>query len=133
MFTASYYSFKGTGRIGISRGTPRGAPAGYRKYAPLAPGRWLWTTDDEATYRDLYFAQLSKLDPARVIADLHRLAGDCAVPTLLCFCNLTNPGAWCHRTMCAEWITQKVGLAVIELSPAVVRKMRKVEQLNLGL
>ena len=132
MFTASYYSFKGAGRIGISRGIPRGVPAGYRRYPPLAPGEWLWTTDDEATYRDLYFAQLSKLDPARVIADLHKLAGD-TVPTLLCFCDLRKTGAWCHRTMVAEWIKDKTGLTTVELSPSYVRKIRAAEQLNLGI
>ena len=108
-------------------------PAGYRRYAPLAPGEWLWTTDDEVTYRDLYFAQLSELDLSRVIADLHRLAGNHAVPALLCFCNLTKAGAWCHRTMVAEWITETTGLAIVELSPTAVRKIPKLEQLNPGL
>lgn len=133
MFTASYYSFKGAGRIGISRGTPRGVPAGFRKYVPLSPGVWLWETTDQNEYRDRYFDQLSKLDPAQVIADLHRLAGECAIPTLLCFCNLTKPGAWCHRTMVAEWVTEKVGLSIIELSPTAVRKLRKNEKLLLNL
>ena len=131
MFTSSFYQFKGAGRIGISRGTPRGVPAGFRKYAPLAPGDWFHDTTDHAEFRDRYFAQLDKLDPARVIADLHRLAGDCAVPTLLCFCQLGKPGAWCHRTMCAEWITDRTGLTCVELNPAAVRKIKKAEQLAL--
>ena len=133
MFTASYYTFKGAGRVGISRGTPRGVPAGFRKYAPLAPSDYVWETEDQAEYRKRYLAQLAKLDPTRVIANLQRLAGDCAIPTLLCFCNLTKTGAWCHRTMVAEWITDATGLAVVELSPAAVRRIRRVEQLNLGL
>ena len=134
MFTSSYFQFKGAGRISISRGIPRGIPAGFRRYMPLAPdASWFWTpaAEDQTTYRDLYFAQLSQLDPARVIADLHKLAGDCAVPTLLCFCDLAQPGAWCHRSMAAEWITDKTGIVCVELSPTNIRKIRKAEQLAL--
>ena len=133
VFTSSYSQFKGSGRVGISRGMPRGIPAGFRRYAPLAPGEWLYTTEDQSEYRERYFAQLAKLDPARVVADLHRLAGSCAVPTLLCFCNLLETGAWCHRTMVAEWITDKTGLATVELSLGHVRKIRAAEQLNLSV
>ena len=131
MFTASYSSFNGAGRIGISRGTPRGVAAGFRKYASLAPGEWLWATHDQSDYRDRYFAQLGKLDPARVITDLHRLAGDRVTPTLLCFCNLGKLGAWCHRSMVAEWITDKTGLTVVERSPDAVRAFPEVTQLSL--
>jgi hypothetical protein len=28
---------------------------------------------------------------------------------LLCFCDLTRPDGWCHRTMLGEWISQKTG------------------------
>ncbi len=133
MFTSSYFQFKGAGRVGISRGMPRGVPAGFRRYAPLAPGEWLYTTEDQGEYRDKYFAQLGTLDPARVVGDLHRLAGSCAVPTLLCFCNLRKMGAWCHRTMAAEWITDKTGLATVELSPSHVRLIRAAEQLSLSI
>jgi Zn-finger protein len=28
---------------------------------------------------------------------------------LLCFCGLTRPDGWCHRTMLGEWISQKTG------------------------
>lgn len=138
MFTSSWSAYKGSGRVGISRGLPRGAPAGYKRYAPLQPGEWLWTTDDEATYRDLYFAQLNALDPARVVADLYRLAGT-ATPVLCCFCSLNKPSKpgepapYCHRRMVAEWLEASTGTVVPEMSAAEVRTIRRTEHLSLGV
>lgn len=120
MFSSSWFQYRGPGRIGISRGPPRGVPAGYRRYMPLAPGSWLNTTDDYETYRSLYFAQLRRLDPTRVIADVHHLAGPANPPVLLCFCNLHRLGSWCHRSMAAEWLCEEAGVDVRELEPGQV-------------
>jgi len=77
MFTSSFFTYRGPGRVAISRGLPRGGsiPFGYRRYLPLAPGAWFRTTEDYQTYRSLYFDQLRRLDPTRVIADIFHLAG----------------------------------------------------------
>lgn len=34
---------------------------------------------------------------------------------LMCFDDLSKPGAWCHRTMFAEWYYEKTGVSVPEL------------------
>ena len=71
-------------RVGISRGTPRRLPAGYRIYRALAPGPWFNDVGIEE-YCKLYRTEiLGCLDP-RVVADalLGLAAG--RVPVLLCY------------------------------------------------
>ena len=70
-------------RIGISRGPPRGQPAGYRIYRPLTPGAWFNAVPTEEFCR-LYWAQLHRLNAEQVLKDLAKLAGN-KIPTLLCF------------------------------------------------
>jgi len=96
--------------VAISRTQPRGWTG--RAYEPLAPTWRLVQAaksgaidDDEYTRR--YRAEvLSKLDPARVRADL----GDDAV--LLCW---ERPGAFCHRRLVAEWFEETLGVSVPEV------------------
>jgi len=122
MFTSSFFTYRGPGRVAISRGLPRGGsiPFGYRRYLPLAPGAWFRTTEDYQTYRSLYFDQLRRLDPTRVIADIFHLAGPGNSPVLLCFCSLHRLGSWCHRSMAAEWLCEEAGIGVRELEPGQV-------------
>ncbi len=114
MKTASYFTYFGPGRVGISRGNPRGL-SGYRIYRALAPWRYMLDLS-EAEYRDIYFDEiLAHLDPAKVVADLEALAGD-HEPVLLCFERPPfTPTNWCHRRMVAEWLADKLGLEVPEL------------------
>ena len=67
-------------------------------------------------YRTAYFSEiLGSLDPAKVMADLERLA-DGHEPVLLCFerppFSDTN---WCHRRMVAEWFADTLQLLVPEI------------------
>lgn len=100
-------------RIGISRGVPRGTPAGYRRYAALNPGRWFSSVTVEeyiARYND---EVLSRLDPRGVVDDLTKLS-DGHTPTLLCF-EKPGPGPdWCHRGIVSLWLHQTLGLEVYE-------------------
>ncbi len=114
MKTAGYFTYFGPGRVGISRGNPRGL-SGYRIYRALAPWRYMLDLS-EAEYRDIYFDEiLAHLDPAKVVADLEALAGD-HEPVLLCFERPPfTPTNWCHRRMVAEWLTDNLGLDVPEL------------------
>ena len=114
MKTASYFTYFGPGRVGISRGNPRGL-SGYRIYRALAPWRYMLDLS-EAEYRDIYFDEiLAHLDPAKVVADLEALAGG-HEPVLLCFERPPfTPTNWCHRRMVAEWLADKLGLEVPEL------------------
>ena len=115
MKTSSYFIYFGPGRIGISLGTPRRIPAGYRLYRTLAPWRDMLKLS-EAEYREIYFNDiLAQLDPQKVVADLEALAGEHET-VLLCYERPPfTPVNWCHRRMVAEWLADKLGLDVPEL------------------
>jgi hypothetical protein len=100
-------------RIGISRGVPRGQPAGYRLYRKLAPGDY-FNRVTVGEYYKLYSAQLADLDPAAVVRDLYELAGGRS-PTLLCFERPeANDASWCHRGQISEWLWVTLGIKVEE-------------------
>ena len=115
MKTASYYSYRGSGRIGISVGRPRKIKrAEYEVYPQLAPERsWLGLPYDE--YRPLYFERLQALDAQQVWDELHALVPG-QEPVLLCFEKppLTADN-WCHRQMVAQWFADELDVAVAEL------------------
>ena len=116
MKTASWFTWRGEGRIGISVGTPRGQPAGYRLYRPLNPTREMLHMS-RAQYEAIYFGMLARLDPQKVWDDLHRMAGD-AEPVLLCFERPPlHDGNWCHRRMVARWFDLTLGQDVPEHDP----------------
>lgn len=121
MKTGSWATYRGPGRIGISAGTPRGQPAGYRLYRTLAPDRaWMHRPID--TYRPLYEAILNRLDPQQVWDALHKLAGEDEAgqqiePVILCFEKppFTEVN-FCHRRMAADWFEKNLGVIVPEVS-----------------
>jgi len=96
--------------VAISRSQPQGWTG--RVYEPLAPS-WRLVQEaksgaiDEDEYIRRYREEvLSKLDPARVYADI----GEDAI--LLCW---ERPGAFCHRRLVAEWFEEKLGVLVPEV------------------
>ena len=103
---------KGHARIGISRGPPRGHPAGYRMYSKLAPGPWFKTVPADEFCRR-YWAQLGRLDPVQVLRDLAELANG-GIPALLCFEPPPPDTAWCHRGLVAAWLHDELGIEVHE-------------------
>ena len=114
MKTASFFTYRGPGRVSIARFPPRGTPAGFKVFKPLAPGSWFNTVDLPA-YRELYFAQLADLDPKAVLATLNEL-GQGAEPVLLCWEKPPfTPTNWCHRRMVAEWFLTELKLVVPEI------------------
>ena len=101
MKTGSWQTYTGPGRIGISVGAPRGAPAGYRRYSPLYPRREMlaWSKPRyEAAYREI----LAKLDPAAVVRELEALAGPNVEPVLMCF---EKPPFEIGRASCRERVS----------------------------
>lgn len=115
MKTSSFFLYIGAGRVSIARYPPRGTPPGFKVYRALAPGAWFNTTN-RIEYERLYAQQLALLDPAKVWADLHVLAGG-HEPTLLCWekppFTETN---WCHRRLVAAWFERNLGHLVDERS-----------------
>ena len=98
-------------RIGISRGPPRGQ-RGYRMYRPLMPGPWFRSVTPEEFYKR-YMAQLAKLEPERVMAELSKLA-EGRTPALLCFEPPPPDPRWCHRGLVAGWLKDTLDLDVFE-------------------
>jgi uncharacterized protein YeaO (DUF488 family) len=114
MKTASFFTYTGPGRVAIARFAPRGTPAGFRMYKPLAPGAWFNSVDYDE-YRRRYFAQLATLSAEKVLQDLQALANG-AEPVLLCYEKPPFTASnWCHRRMAAEWFQTELGIEVAEL------------------
>ncbi len=99
-------------KIGISRDTPRGYPAGYRRMAELQPGPWFASVNPEE-YRCRFMAQLQALNACAVVGKMAELGGGRDV-ALLCFEAPSDPSAWCHRGLVAAWLHDEVGLAAYE-------------------
>ena len=120
MKTASFSSYRGPGRIGISVGRPRGIKrAEYEVYPQLAP-EWSWLGLPCDEYRPLYVERLQALDAQQVWNELHALVPG-QEPVLLCFEKppLTADN-WCHRQMVAQWFAEELGVAVAELEAGAV-------------
>ena len=116
MKTASWFTPLGPEyqRIGISRGTPRGHPAGYQMFRTLAPGDW-FKNIDRAEYEQRFQAEvLDPLNPQR-IWDMLQAKANGREPVLLCFerppFTATN---WCHRRLVAAWFERHLEVRVPE-------------------
>jgi len=122
MIQTSYYSnplLKGREAecVAISRGLPMYTRKDtYSRRLDLAPTKEIMHIEDEARYRERYFAEiLSKLDPAKVAAELDG-------KILLCF---EKPnGEFCHRRMVAEWLHDALGIEVPE-APYLASKPKR--------
>jgi hypothetical protein len=116
MKTSSWFIYRGPGRVGISRGTPRGIGAGFRHFRPLNPTREMLSLPDDEF--DCQYAELlSRLDPSDTWAALHELAGG-AEPVLLCFERPPFSDAnRCHRRQVAAWLERRLGVDVPEYDP----------------
>ena len=117
MKTASFKTYTGLGRISIARYAPRDAPAGYRVFKRLAPGKWFNSVSRPEYERLFQLEVLGPLDPQQTLDELITLAGG-TEPVLLCWekppFHATN---WCHRRMVADWFKQKLGIDVPEYDP----------------
>lgn len=115
-------------KVGITVGKPRW-PLGYPvEYLDrLAP--WgLLQVFDKAEFTARYHAQLDRAGVDRVLRDLQRIsdAHDGQDLVLLCYEDVRKPDEWCHRQVLAEWLLERAGLAVAELSdPAPVNGGRR--------
>ena len=111
--TASWYvKLPGSfARVGISRGGPRGQ-RGFKTYRALAPGAWFKTVGDDE-FRNLYMAQLTRLDPEQVLRDVAALADGQPV-ALLCHEKPPPDARWCHRGLVSAWLKDQLGIDVPE-------------------
>jgi hypothetical protein len=100
-------------RISISRGTPRGQPAGFRLYRALAPGDWFNRLKGMEYFTRYKTEVLDRLDPHQVADDLARLS-DGLIPALLCF-ERADGSSVCHRCYAAKWLARGLGSPVPEV------------------
>jgi len=115
MQTASFFTDTGPGRISIARWAPHGTPAGFAVYRPRNPTAPLLKMA-RAEYEPLSRAILARLDPRRVVEDLHRLA-DPHAPVLLCWERPPfTATVWCHRRLVAAWLDRELVCASGPLS-----------------
>lgn len=98
-------------KIGVSRGTPRNYPAGFRKMMELAPGSW-FKTASIPEYKQLYFEGLRQLDPRRTVDRMAELSGGCDV-ALLCY-ERPDDEDFCHRAYISAWLHDTLGIEVFE-------------------
>jgi hypothetical protein len=99
-------------KIGISRGTPRGTPAGYRLYKKLAPGNWFNSVSPDV-YKERYFQILAELDPRKVMDEVFALAKG-KTPLLVCYESPRKPADWCHRGYVSAWFADTLSITVPE-------------------
>jgi hypothetical protein len=100
-------------KVGISRGVPRGSPAGYKRFRALEPGAW-FNSSTSADYLKLYGEILARLDPREVADSLLTLAPG-KVPVMLCYeapASIREGTTWCHRHLAAQWLEDKLGIEV---------------------
>lgn len=100
-------------KIGVSRGVPRGTPAGYRRYPALNPGSWFRSVAAGEFHRLYHDEVLKKLDAERVVRDLTAISAG-RIPVLTCFEKSAPGDDWCHRGIISVWLNDKVGLEVPE-------------------
>ena len=128
MKTSNYFTYRGAGRIAISRSVPSTVLPGYKTFRNLAPGPWFREVN-YAVYREKFFSQLSRLDPLKTWTTLHELA-DGAEPVLLCYEKPPfNEQNFCHRRMVAEWFETELGFVV----PEWVKPEKSEPQLSLEM
>lgn len=121
--TVNYAAYKP--EMGLAVRTSVGPPK-YFEHRPLATWEavypqynWLKLAYDD--YRERYLAKLDKYGVDDMRADIEALSEICRdhVETqrlvLCCYETLAKPGAWCHRSMLSQWLTDNMGIEVLEL------------------
>jgi hypothetical protein len=108
MFTSSFWRFylkKYSRLVSIALKSPEWFRG--RRYPALAPREDMLHLG-EADYRREYRKILDRLDPRRVYDELG------SESILLCW---EGAGQFCHRRLVAEWLEERLGVKVPELSP----------------
>jgi hypothetical protein len=121
--TGCYRRFRPEHGYGVvtSVGKPKGRPAALVSGASrtLTPfGIFPKFNHDAPEYRRRFLARLDSAGAETIRLELLAIGeGDLTTPhVLLCWCNLTGRGDWCHRHLAAHWLSDNVpGLRVAEI------------------
>lgn len=119
--TSSYHRYRPEwGRaIRTSVGRARWFPHDQVHARTLTPFGIFGVIHDPDEYAAAYLARLDRYGQ-QVLDELARLTNG-AGGVLLCHCNLSKPGAWCHRTLAADWLAERLGLDVAEVDASPPR------------
>lgn len=108
----------GLAAVATSVGIPRWE-LGYRlaDHAKLLAPYGLLDVEDEAEFTARYLERLERYGVRKILAVLAGIARreETHGAVLLCWEDLTKPGAWCHRRTFALWIEKQTGQHVPEL------------------
>lgn len=129
IFTGCWFTYRGTGRVGISQGVPKGGvPKGYLEMKKLAPTWGMVKMKDQALYRECYFRDvLSKFKPIDIHDQLMQMHGGADV-VLLCWERPPwTDSNWCHRRMLSDWFEEGLGLVVDEVGADCQPKQATVQ------
>ena len=105
--------------VGISRGVPMFPLAYPCKLARwLAPSGATFALEDPLAYEASYVAPLEDLGVRTILERLEKISREAGgLPLcLLCFEDLSKPGAWCHRQHLSAWLRGR-GVEIRELGP----------------
>ena len=122
--------------VSISRGQPRWRlPFRYRRLRSLAPGDEAWQTEDEEAFEASYRAQLDALGAETILADLERINQEYGGKPLCLLCWERLDGSdldeWCHRRVLADYIKERTGTSIPELTPGDLPRRSDISQLSL--
>jgi hypothetical protein len=117
--------------IGITRYPPR-FKLGYKlratlyDFAPTAEMLQLAKQPDgRDRFTEAYLGRLETIGPASILAQLEAMQGKASGVVLLCYEDVTDNEAWCHRLLLGHWLRQHAGLDVRELpDPGKASRLR---------
>lgn len=119
--------------VGISLGKPK-FKINYtikNQCYDLAPDRCMWGREIEE-FRKMYFAKLDEMGVRKVESILntfHMQAQENNQDLVLaCFEDVRDPEDWCHRTMLAEWVKNRIGWDINELPNPEPPKIKRKPQ-----
>jgi len=104
-------------RVGISRGTPRGYKAGYRRLNELNPGPWFLSAPPMEYVERYYDEILKRLRVRDLVGKLVDMAADKEGVALLCYERPPFNAATynlCHRRIVASFLENEIGNEVPE-------------------
>jgi hypothetical protein len=115
--TCGYFEYRPS--MGVPVPTSLGVPDQFKRYTPS------WTLKPKGVF-NVYKTKgpfqvhyMDRLDAkgSEIAAELRQIAdGHGNDPlVLLCWCDLSKAGGWCHRRMAAAWLEQHTGTTVPEL------------------
>lgn len=118
-------------KVGVTRGLPKwNLPYELSgNIIELAPPGYLFSETDRERFTPQFFKHLDRIGKSNILELLKRYGyGEVEEMALLCYEDVRNPGEWCHRLVCGEWIENRLGIHVEELRDPTQSKWEKEEE-----